>query len=298
MMEKREMHTYYLRRDLAKQQGHLANIVPSRSFFNKNKKKGDDKKGDKPKEETQAEEAEATETKEKMAAEEGEPKVEAAEEAAEKKEDAKKSESSSSTSDDEYELTAKDIKKVKALIADQDETIEKHEAELDKQSKQIKELKQKLIYQMAENDNTVKRYRKQIEDSKVFAIQKFAKELLDVRDSLALALQHVDLDKVEEMEDIELLKEQFKNVVKGQEMTTGVMDKVLGKFDVLQFDPIDEKFDPNNHDAVFIMPAPVPAEGEEPKKFEHDTVGTVMQTGWKIGDRVLRAAKVGIIKKN
>lgn len=52
----------------------------------------------------------------------------------------------------------------------------------------MKELKQKLIYQMAENDNTVKRYRKQIEDGKQFAISKFAKELLDVRDSLELAL--------------------------------------------------------------------------------------------------------------
>ena len=59
---------------------------------------------------------------------------------------------------------------------------------------------------MAENDNTIKRYRKQIEESKSFAISKFAKELLDVRDNLGLALQHVDLEKVKESDDIELLK--------------------------------------------------------------------------------------------
>ena len=59
---------------------------------------------------------------------------------------------------------------------------------------------------MAENDNTVKRYRKQIDDSKQFAIQKFAKDLLDVRDTLGLALQHVDMDKVKEQEDIDALK--------------------------------------------------------------------------------------------
>lgn len=81
--------------------------------------------------------------------------------------------------------------------------------------KEIKTLKQKLAYQLAENDNTVKRYRKQVEDGKAFAISKFAKELLDVRDSLALALQHVDLEKVQEIEDIENLKQQFENVVKG-----------------------------------------------------------------------------------
>jgi molecular chaperone GrpE len=52
----------------------------------------------------------------------------------------------------------------------------------------VKLFKQKLAYQLAENDNTVKRYRKQIEDGKLFAISKFAKELLDVRDNLDLAL--------------------------------------------------------------------------------------------------------------
>jgi molecular chaperone GrpE (heat shock protein) len=55
-----------------------------------------------------------------------------------------------------------------------------------------------------------------MEDGKQFAISKFAKELLDVRDNLALALQHTDLEKLEEIEDIEVVKTQFKNIVKGQ----------------------------------------------------------------------------------
>lgn len=118
-----------------------------------------------------------------------------------------------------------------------------------------------------------------------------------MRDTLALALQHVNIDKICEGEDMEQLKEQFKNVVKGQEMTCDVMDKVLNKFDVVQVNPKGEKFDPNIHDAVFVMPKMPPKEGEEVKELEYDTVGEVIQTGWKIGDRVLRAAKVGIIKK-
>ena len=142
---------------------------------------------------------------------------------------------------------------------------------------------------MAENDNTVKRYRKQIEDGKLFAISKFAKELLDVRDNLELALKHVDLDKVDEMEDIEPLKVQFKSVVKGQEMTTGVMDKVLGKFEVVNMNPLGEKFDPNLHDAMMMIP--------ESEEYPNDHVALVVQSGWTIGDRVLRAAKVGIAKK-
>ena len=68
------------------------------------------------------------------------------------------------------------------------------------------------------------------------------------------------------------------------------MDKTLARFEVVQFDPQDEKFDPNIHDAQFIISQGVTDENA-------DTVGHVMQAGWKIGDRVLRAAKVGVYKK-
>ena len=72
-------------------------------------------------------------------------------------------------------------------------------------------------------------------------------------------------------------------------MTSEVMDKILSKFDVTQFDPIGEKFDPNIHEAVFV----ISTECEHPNNH----VGNVMQSGWKIGQRILRAAKVGIVKK-
>lgn len=71
-------------------------------------------------------------------------------------------------------------------------------------------------------------------------------------------------------------------------MTNSVMDKVLKKFGVVQFNPEGEKFNPNHHEAVFVVPD---------EKKENNTVGVVMQSGWKIGDRCLRAAKVGIVKK-
>jgi molecular chaperone GrpE len=140
------------------------------------------------------------------------------------------------------------------LIREQDETIEKRDGEIEALNKQVKELKQKLVYQLAENDNTVKRYRKQIEDGKQFAITKFAKELLDVRDSLELALKHCKLEAMDDIEEVEQIKELYKNICKGQEMTSEVMDKIFKKFDVIQFDPIGEKFDPNIHEAVFVIP--------------------------------------------
>jgi len=79
----------------------------------------------------------------------------------------------------------------------------------------VKTLQTKLAYQIAENDNTVKRYLKQVDDSKLFAISKFAKDLLEVRDNLALALEHIDLEKVKKEQEIEALKQQFENIVKG-----------------------------------------------------------------------------------
>ena len=223
-------------------------ILPSslmqRSFFNKNKSK----KGAEAEEASEQTPPETTDDTEKAAKQKKEPSSTATDDkdaAASAKEE---EEQAQSTSSDE-ELNSEDVKKIRELIKDQDATIEDLESKVETYEKSIKDLKQKLVYQIAENDNTVKRYRKQIEESKQFAISKFAKELLDVRDNLGLALQHVDMDKVKEIEDIELLKTQFENVVKGQEMTSGVMDKTLAQFDVVQFDPIDEKFDPNVHDA-------------------------------------------------
>lgn len=76
-------------------------------------------------------------------------------------------------------------------------------------------------------------------------------------------------------------------MAEGVEMTSNVMDSTLKRFSVTRFDPKGEKFDPNVHEAVYMMQDP---------KAANNTVGQVMQTGWKIGERVLRAAKVGIVK--
>ena len=133
--------------------------------------------------------------------------TEAAEEGDKKKEESSSSESSEGTSSEEVELTNEDIKKIKALIAEQDETIEKNKERIAELEKYAKDMKRQLVQQVADNENTIKRYRKLEQDAKVFAISKFAKDLLDVRDALGLAMQHVDLDKIKESDDTDLLKE-------------------------------------------------------------------------------------------
>ncbi|CDW83210.1 protein grpe [Stylonychia lemnae] len=191
--------------------------------------------------------------------------------------------SSSSSSDEEAadKLSREDVKAIKKLISEQETEIETLKA-------QVKSFKEKLVYQLAENDNTIKRYQKEINQTKEFAITKFAKDLLDVRDNLQLASDHIKKLNLEEITDIKELKGHFEQQQKGMVMTSSVMDNTLKRFGVIQFDPKGEKFDPNLHEAVFTIPDPTK---------EANTVAEVMQSGWKIGDRVLRAAKVGIVKK-
>lgn len=85
----------------------------------------------------------------------------AVEDKGETKEDKEAETGSASQSDDsEPELTNEDIKSIQKLIREQDLKIEKHEAKLEAYEVEVKKMKQKVQYQMAENDNTVKRYRK------------------------------------------------------------------------------------------------------------------------------------------
>lgn len=117
------------------------------------------------------------------------------------------------------------------MIADQDKEIEQLK-------KDLKHQKDKLLYELAENDNTVKRYRKEIDQTKEFAITKFAKELLEVRDNLERATEFLGTIKVDEESDVEILRKHFKEVKLGMDMTTTVMDSTLKKFNVVKFDPM------------------------------------------------------------
>ena len=127
-----------------------------------------------------------------------------------------------------------------------------------------------------------------INDEKVYAVGKFAKQLLEVRDAIRMAEQNTDLEQILKEGDIEALKAKFKANVEGQQLTAEVMDRVLERFELVQYDPVGQKFDPKLHEAVFTM---------QQSEYENDHVAVVIQSGWKLADRILRAAKVGIVKK-
>lgn len=166
--------------------------------------------------------------------------------------------------------------------------MDEERAKVAKHEDEMRLFKIEYTKQVRENEATVKRYRAMIEQEKEYAITKFAKDLLEVRDAIRQAVENTDKEAMMAETDIEALKEKFEATIEGQQLTADIMDRVLGRFKLEQYDPAGEPFDPKMHEAVFTV-----AQSEQ----ENDTVAITMQTGWKIGDRILRAAKVGIVKK-
>lgn len=199
----------------------------------------------------------------------------------EKVEDKEQQKQESTTSDDSDEEVTLKAKEIKSLLKDQDDEIEMLR-------KKLENARQQYQYQLAENDNTVKRYKDEIEKTKEFAISKFAKDLLEVRDNLQMAIDHAQKSKIESVDDLEKVKLDFENLFNGLKMTSTVFDKTMQRFKVEEYHPEGQPFNPNLHEAVFVV---------EDLTKEPNTICTVLQSGWKIGDRVLRASKVGCVKR-
>ena len=164
------------------------------------------------------------------------------------------------------------------------ETIQKLEAKLTEATEANKDKHDQLLRTLAELDNTRKRAQAEVENAHKFAVGKFAKALLEVADNLHRAAESVP-EEMRESEEMPVLKTLYEGVV----LTDKEFHKTLSKFGVDKMEPLGQKFDPNLHEALFEMP---PGEKSEP-----GSVGAVMQSGYVLHERTLRAAKVGIVSK-
>ena len=125
-------------------------------------------------------------------------------------------------------------------------------------------------------ENTRRRADREKADAARYAIANFARDLLSVADNFERALSAAP------DENAEASQETISSLVTGLRMTDNELRTVLQRHGVKQLDPKGEKFDPNLHQAVAQAPSDVPA----------GHVADVAQTGFMIGDRVLRAAMV------
>lgn len=146
---------------------------------------------------------------------------------------------------------------------------------------QVAELKDKYLRAHAEMENTRRRAEKDVADARNFSIAGFARDMLAVADNLGRALSAID-PAVRESADNTL-----KTLLEGVELTNRELAKTLEKHGVRLLDPLDQKFDPNFHQAMFEIPDDSVPPG---------TVKQVVQPGYAIGDRVLRPAMVGVSK--
>jgi molecular chaperone GrpE len=147
-------------------------------------------------------------------------------------------------------------------------------------------IKDKYLRQVAEYRNLQERTKRDTQAAKDFAIQKFAKDLVESVDNLDRALTMVPEEKLkgqsEHVKDLVALYD-------GLKMTESILMSTLKKHGLERFDPSveSEKFNPNEHEATFMTPM----QGKE-----DNTVFHTQQKGFKLNGRILRAAKVGVVK--
>lgn len=180
--------------------------------------------------------------------------------------------SKQSTSDEKSEETTSNSPQIKELQA----TIEELESSNTELKSKYDDIMDKYRRSIAESDNMRKRLTKQIEDAKIFGIQGFSKDILEVADVLDKAVgMGVESQSVEDLHQ-------------GLKMTQAQLLQVFKRHGLETIDPLNEKFDPNKHDALFQIPDP----SKEP-----NTVVNVQKVGYSLHGRTIRPASVGVSRK-
>lgn len=162
---------------------------------------------------------------------------------------------------------------------DSSEPEEEEEEEVDLEAENA-ELKDKLLRTMAESENVRRRAERDKESTAKYAIANFAREMLRVNDNLRRALESVDEETRKETETVE-------NLAVGIEMTEREMLNAFERVGIKPIDALDQKFDPNLHEAMFEV---------EDKSRTAGTVVQVVETGYLIHDRPLRPSRVAVSK--
>ena len=134
----------------------------------------------------------------------------------------------------------------------------------------VEQIKDEKLRVFAELDNVRKRAQRDVEQAHRYALEKFAGELLPVKDSLDLGVENAG-------------KADAVALAEGQAATQRLLAKALEKAGIVELNPVGEPFDANLHEAM----AAQPSETAEP-----NSVLAVIQRGYTLNGRLLRAARV------
>lgn len=173
--------------------------------------------------------------------------------------DVNATEEASSNSEESIEQAQDKVEQdLEALLAEAKAEAEKH--------------KDMALRVQADMENLRRRTRMDVESAHKFALEKFVNALIPAMDSMEMGMDAA----AKEGATVESIKE-------GVEMTFKQLLDVLQDFDVSRVDPTGEKFDPQLHEAMTMIPSP---------DHESNTVVDTIQKGYTLNDRLVRAARV------
>ena len=191
-------------------------------------------------------------------------------------------EAAASTQQSDAETSDAEEKNAGTAEALPDDDPAEETAEIDEDEADVGEdaLKDQLLRALADAENARRRAKKDVEEARAYAISRFAQDLLGVGDNLSRALDSIPAERRESDEAV-------KAIAEGIEMTAREFEAALGRHGITKIDPLGEKFDYNLHQALFETDQTDQPDG---------TVVQVLQTGYRIGERLLREAMVGVAK--
>ena len=144
---------------------------------------------------------------------------------------------------------------------------------------EIKDLKDKLLRTLAENENLRKRTAKEIEQIKKYGHISLLRDLLNVVDNMERAVQSSPSENQSQLG--------IKNLIDGIEIVLKEMKSILDKNQIKKIEPLHEKFDYNFHQAMFEAPS---------SEYDEGLILEVVQPGYILHDRLIRPAMVGVSK--
>ena len=170
---------------------------------------------------------------------------------------------------DEVEAVEESVEATESVETEEVEAVA--DSELEQAKAQAADYLDRMTRMQAEMDNLRKRTARDVEKARKFALEGFAKELLAVADSMDLGL-----NAAQDADDVTTL-------VEGMELTRKQLFGALEKFNVEVMDAMGVKFDPEQHEAMTMVPNP---------EMEPNTVMDVIQKGYTLNGRLLRPARV------
>ena len=188
-------------------------------------------------------------------------------------------EQQASSGQDEAEPTAEELNEIEAetdeSVVGEADPAEAADSEAGEEAGALTELKDQLLRQMAEVENIKRRAGRDVENAHKFATEKLLNELFPVLDSLEKAVETAGATEGAEA------------IAEGVSLSLKLFVDTLAKNGVEQIDPLGLPFDPQLHEAMTMVPNP---------DAEPNSVMDVMAKGYILNGRLVRAAKVIVVK--